>query len=210
MIRNAGRRASIPMQMEVVMADPDKIGSTSSGSGGDEAKAQIRHTADKARHEATRVMDEAKERGQDMLAEQRQSAAGQLDGVANALRQTAQQLNRQNQPKLAEYAEWTAGCVEGCARTIRERDAGEMVDQVQDFARRQPGLFLGGAVVAGLLAARFMRSSEERRYDYTGATAEDDSPKPFPRDPTINDPGISNPDPLVNPVKTPGGDLNAR
>ena len=35
----------------------------------------------------------------------------------------------------------------------------DVLDDVSGFAKRQPGLFVGGALVAGLVAARFLRSS---------------------------------------------------
>jgi hypothetical protein len=42
---------------------------------------------------------------------------------------------------------------------VREKDVNEMLRDVQQFARRQPALFIGGSFAAGLLAARFLRSS---------------------------------------------------
>jgi hypothetical protein len=35
----------------------------------------------------------------------------------------------------------------------------ELVGEVQDFARRQPTLFFGGAVVLGFAALRFLKST---------------------------------------------------
>ena len=35
----------------------------------------------------------------------------------------------------------------------------EVLDEVQNFARQQPALFLGTAVLLGLVAARFLKSS---------------------------------------------------
>jgi hypothetical protein len=36
-----------------------------------------------------------------------------------------------------------------------------MVRNVEDFARRQPALFIGGAFMLGLLGARFLKSSAQ-------------------------------------------------
>jgi hypothetical protein len=49
--------------------------------------------------------------------------------------------------------------IERFAGYLRNRDVGQMVDDVERFARRQPGLFLGSAFTIGLLAARFLKSS---------------------------------------------------
>jgi hypothetical protein len=49
--------------------------------------------------------------------------------------------------------------MQGVADTVRERDVRELVGEVQDFARRQPTLFFGGAVVLGFAALRFLKST---------------------------------------------------
>jgi hypothetical protein len=43
--------------------------------------------------------------------------------------------------------------------TLRDRDVRELVQDAQQFARRQPAIFVGAAFAAGVLAARFMKSS---------------------------------------------------
>jgi hypothetical protein len=39
-----------------------------------------------------------------------------------------------------------------------------VIGQVEDFARRQPVAFIGGAALLGFLASRFLKSSTERRH----------------------------------------------
>jgi hypothetical protein len=48
--------------------------------------------------------------------------------------------------------------MQGVADTIRERDVRELVGDVQEFARQQPTLFFGGAVILGFAALRFLKS----------------------------------------------------
>jgi hypothetical protein len=38
-----------------------------------------------------------------------------------------------------------------------------MRNDLENLARRQPAIVIGGAVVLGLIGARFLRSSERRR-----------------------------------------------
>ena len=47
---------------------------------------------------------------------------------------------------------------------LRGKDFDRMVDDLEGFARRQPALFLGGAFMLGLLAARFLKSGNPRGY----------------------------------------------
>jgi hypothetical protein len=48
---------------------------------------------------------------------------------------------------------------------LRRADADVLRQDVERLARRQPALVLGGAFVAGLIGARFLKSSERRRQE---------------------------------------------
>ena len=45
---------------------------------------------------------------------------------------------------------------------LRERDLEGLLEDVEQFARRRPEVFLAGTFLAGLLLARFLKSSGER------------------------------------------------
>jgi len=49
------------------------------------------------------------------------------------------------------------------ASHFKEKDLGDLVHDAEGFARRHPDLFLGGSLIAGVLVARFLKSSAERR-----------------------------------------------
>jgi hypothetical protein len=53
--------------------------------------------------------------------------------------------------------------VERWADYVQNTDAREMANRVESFARREPGLFLGGAFALGLVGARFLKSSRRER-----------------------------------------------
>ena len=48
---------------------------------------------------------------------------------------------------------------ERVATFLRETDAREMVGAVEDIARRQPLLFVGGALLIGIAASRFIKAA---------------------------------------------------
>jgi hypothetical protein len=58
--------------------------------------------------------------------------------------------------------------VEQFSRTLKERDVEQLYGEAEAFARRQPGVFLGGAVVLGFLAARFLKSSAQGSMNRSG------------------------------------------
>jgi hypothetical protein len=80
----------------------------------------------------------------------------------------SQPLRDGGQPQMADYVNKAADGIERWATQLRQQDLEDAVRAVEQFARRQPALFLGVAFGAGLMAARFLKSSgshyEERHY----------------------------------------------
>lgn len=117
-------------------------------------------TTEQAKQESQRFAEKVKAEGQSMLADQKRAAADEIGGVADALRKVSHEMHQQEHPPMiTPYAEQAAEGLERFSSTLRERDFNALVRQAEDFARRQPGIFLGGAVVTGFMLARFLRSS---------------------------------------------------
>ncbi|MGH8502803.1 MAG: hypothetical protein ACREVE_10120 [Gammaproteobacteria bacterium] len=138
---------------------PDAPHSRDSNTSTTQVSQGVRQTTDQVKQHTRGAAKQAKAQAESMLGEQQQAAAGQLQGLAKALRKTAEQLDSQDQAPLARYAERAADGLDSLGGTLRDRDIGSLAAQVQDFARQQPGVFLGGAVAAGFLVARFLKSS---------------------------------------------------
>ena len=99
----------------------------------------------------------------------REQAASSIEQVADSIRRASAHM--EGQPTIADAAETAAEQAERVARYLRETDVREIVASVEDMARRQPLVFLGGAFVAGFVAARFIKaaggigsSSQQRAY----------------------------------------------
>ncbi len=125
-------------------------------------------TTEQAKQESQRLAEKVKAEGQSMLADRKRAAADEIGGVADALRRASHEMRQQEHPPMiTPYAEQAAESLERFSANLRERDLNALVRKTEDFARRQPGIFLGGAVVTGFLLARFMRSSAlHGEYDY--------------------------------------------
>jgi len=137
----------------------DKVRETASRMVGDmhETAAPAMDQVGEKREE---VMEQAAEQVSSRLDMGKDYAAETLTGIAHALRQTGQQLRQEGvQPMFGEYAETGAAQLERLSGHLRQRDANELLAEVEWFARRSPTLFAGGAFALGLLAARFFRSS---------------------------------------------------
>lgn len=162
-----------------------------------EAKAQAREMGAQAQHQAQRLGAEAKAQGQTLLHEQQQVIAEHVGGLAEALHHTAQHLQEQHRDAVAQYTGQAAQGLERFSQTLRERDLHAVVGQVEDFARRQPAVFIGSAALLGFLAARFLKSSAESRQVHAeGGTYGGDLPHPpapvgpgAPLEPAVTSPG---------------------
>jgi hypothetical protein len=103
------------------------------------------------------------------LDDQKSRVSETLGSVAGAVRGMTQPLRENGQAGMAEYVDKAAQGIDRWASQLRERDIDDAVHAVQDFARRQPALFLGIAFGAGVLAARFLKSSaEDRAFKHRG------------------------------------------
>lgn len=153
--------------------------SAASGSGG--AREQIREVKNQVVDQAKNTFQQARDRASSSLGESKSQVADQFGTVADALRRTTEHLRSEDQQRIAGLTETIARQVDQVANYLRTKDAQAMKQDLENLARRQPALMLGGALVLGLIGARFLKSSErnrqgrrtgasgsERRFGYTG------------------------------------------
>ncbi len=124
----------------------------------DQVKEQAAQVTDQVKDQAGKVTDKAKEQATTRAEEQKERAAQGLLGFADSLNQVSGSMRDQN-PTMANFADTAATRLEDFATSIRDKDVNELMSDVEDMARRQPALFIGGAFLAGVVAARFLKSS---------------------------------------------------
>jgi hypothetical protein len=93
--------------------------------------------------------------------EQKNRAADGLGGIANVFRNAGNELRNENEA-LASYVDMASDQLRRFADQIREKGVDDMMDDVHNFARRRPALFIGGAFLIGIGIARFLKSSADR------------------------------------------------
>jgi hypothetical protein len=151
-------------------SDPDKSGSSSPSASTNAASGASSSPADAGASSAG-VIDQAKETISNVASQagskvasrldmQKDRAADGLGSVAQTLRQTSDQLRDQDKgAAFQEYIASAADQVDRLSGFLRSTNVNQMINQVEQFARRQPALFLGGAFALGLIATRFLKSS---------------------------------------------------
>ena len=106
------------------------------------------------------IADQLRTKASGALSQQKSRATEGLGSVVEAIRQTGQKLGEGNSG-VAGYVNNAADSLQRWKDTLDRKDIGEIVEDVQRFGRRQPALFVGLSFGAGLLGARFLKSSRE-------------------------------------------------
>jgi len=131
--------------------------------GGSNAREQIREAKNQVVDQAKHTIRQARERASSSLGESKLQFADQLGAAAEALRRTTGHLRSEDQPRAAGLTETLARQLDQVSSYLRNKDAAAMRHDLENAARRQPAIAIGGAIVLGLIGARFLKSSERRR-----------------------------------------------
>lgn len=123
---------------------------------------QAKAVTEQAKDLAGQVQEKATQRVESGLTKGKSQIAESLHALNQSLLISGQQLRDRNQQNVSRYVDQLAGRVERAASYLQTTDITEIVDRTEDFARRRPAVFLGGAFVLGLLGARFLKSSGRR------------------------------------------------
>lgn len=126
---------------------------------GTEAKRVGGELASEAKQMFSETVDEAKGQVKSTFTDQKAKAAEGLSSVAGALRRTSEELASNENPAIAHYAEAAADQVERFSGYLKNQEVGQVVNDLRTVAQRQPELFVAGALAAGFLLGRFLKSS---------------------------------------------------
>jgi len=139
---------------------------------------QARTAAQSAARGGSDVLDSAKEQGRQVVAEtgrqardlygqvrsqvsdqannQQKRAVGSLYALGDEINRMAEQ-GGQSGP-ATELARQAGDKINQAARWLEGKEPGHVLDEVKSFARRNPGTFLVGAAVLGVLAGRLSKN----------------------------------------------------
>jgi hypothetical protein len=153
------RSETMTMPRDVTAASAPGMLETETAEQSTGARAQIREAKDLVVNQAKRSFREAKDSATSSLTDSRKQAADRIGAIAGAVRSTSGHLRSENQPGLANLADSLADQAERLSSYLRDRDLRAVRDDAEYIARRQPGATLGVALVLGIIAARFFKSS---------------------------------------------------
>lgn len=151
-----------------------------------EAASQVgdagRETAHDAKERARDVANEAKDRTRGLMDRTRTELSSQLESqqhhLAGGLRALGDELNQMadgtQDPGYATDLVQRAGHASGhAAQWFEDRQPTDVLHEIEDFARRRPGMFVLMAAGAGLLVGRFLRGAKDASGDDDEAARRD-------------------------------------
>lgn len=141
------------------ISDRGSMMSERSGTG----TATARSLYDQAKETASEAYEVAAEKATTKLEEQKTTLSSGLATVADSVRRVSQNLKGQDVKDgmakfTADYSDAAAQKIEQVANYFERKDVRAMYNDIENFARRNPAMFIGGAFAIGLLAARFLKS----------------------------------------------------
>ncbi len=165
------------------MADSDYTSSNTSSKPGSSTDSRSEETRKRARETASEVKDAAWQQARGQFEQQSSLAAEQTEKLAAVLRKMANEFDNQNQPAFSSFANNFARYSDSISHQLREKNLSGLMNDAQRYSRRQPAIFVGGAIAVGFLAARFLRSSDSgdtahRRTEATSSPPSPTSPSP--------------------------------
>ena len=116
----------------------------------------------------TEIIGQVREKATGVLDEQKANITSGLTSVADSLRQVGDNLRGADEQNAvgkftAQYGDEIARRIESVSDYLDNADLKDITRDVERLARRQPALFVGGAFVLGLLAVRFLKSSNPKQ-----------------------------------------------
>jgi hypothetical protein len=109
---------------------------------------------------------QAQQQTRAFLAGQKDAAADHIDNLSQVLHGTVDQLREKSPGAISDYAERAVHGLDSVAAALRQEDMRSLVGTVEEFARRQPALFLAGSAALGFALARFLKSSAHADHDH--------------------------------------------
>ena len=136
-------------------------------------------TRNKARDKAAEVAAKAKERIEGQYDAKKDEAMSEIHHLASALRTAADNVRTDGGSSIsATLLTRAAERLDSVGSSFSGKDLDGIVDDVERFARRSPAAFIGGAMLLGFAASRFLKSSGRDQYQPMTTMPDYQEPRP--------------------------------
>jgi hypothetical protein len=129
-----------------------------------QAKDKAQEVAGQAQEKAQEAAGQARDQLRSQIDQRSTQAGRQVSGHAKSLRSVGEQLRERGEDKPAELAAQAAQRLERAGGWLSDSDADRILDDVEDFARKNPWAVMAGGLALGFAASRLLKASSTDRY----------------------------------------------
>jgi len=133
------------------------VSGTESQSAAEQAKERVQEVAEQAK-------GQTREQLRSQIADRSTQLGEQLSSAAQAVRRASAQLREEGNERSAGMVDAVADRGQRVGGYLRDSDGEQLLPDIEEFARKQPWLMVGGCALVGFLGARFMKASSHGRY----------------------------------------------
>jgi len=150
-----------PFKTEPVGEKADAVDSakTALATAADTAKTQASQLAEQAKTQASALAAQATDKVKEQIGTHKDNAASSLTAISDAIRMSADSLSESGQAPIANVVTSLATQVDGLTGYLRDKDVDQIASEVVDYAKKNPQVFVGGALLLGIALGRFIKSS---------------------------------------------------
>jgi hypothetical protein len=198
-----------------------------------QAREKAQEVGTQAKDKAQEAGAQARSRVRDEVDRRSTQAGEQAGSAAQALRDASGKLREEGSEPVARGLEQVADRVERTGGWLRDSDGDSILNDVEDFGRRNTLVVVAGGLALGFAASRLLKASSRRRYESggsqlpattgngatsvpvtpdatvggtTGATDPGLTPSaPLPPREGLTEAGLSGGTPATSPPSSPGG-----
>ncbi|MCJ2069865.1 hypothetical protein MKK75_13860 [Methylobacterium sp. J-030] len=120
-------------------------------------QGDVEGLADVAAERGRGLLDAARLQAQGYVEQRKTDAAQSVHDLAQTIRNSGRDLG--DKPNVRAFFDSAADGLEQLGSSIERRSLGDFYSEAESFARRAPVAVAVGTFVAGLIAARFIKSS---------------------------------------------------
>lgn len=141
--------------------------SASPGSAPDtsDIREKAREATAPAQEKARDVAGTAQDTVRRELDERTSQAGEKVSGTAKDIRSIGEELRKQGKDGPGKLADRAAEETEKIGSYLSGNGPDQMLHDLEDFGRRRPWALLAGGLLAGAVAARFLKASSRSRYE---------------------------------------------
>ena len=129
-----------------------------------QASAKVEDAASLAQDKASELREQGSARLQDQFDKRSTKAGSQVRSLAAALRRSGNDLSNEGNGDASQLTTQAADRLERVGSYLEQKSGDELMHDIETFARRRPWMLAGLGMLAGVVAARFVKASSEQRY----------------------------------------------